>query len=71
MRSTRHIVEWHGERYTVEPLTGTSPFTPLFSEIWGVSRQGEFIGTIRCEPQETREEFEQRCARWMADLIGL
>ena len=71
MRSTRHIVEWHGERYTVELLIGSSPVTSPFPKVWAVSRRGEFIGTIPCEPQEADEQFEQRCARWMADLIGL
>jgi hypothetical protein len=71
MPSTRHFVEWHGERYTVEPLTGPSPAMPLSPEVWAVSRRGEFIGTIPYGPQETKEEFEHRCARWIADLVGL
>ena len=71
MRSTRHIVEWHGERYAVEPLTGPSPLTQLSPEVWAVSRRGQFIGTVPREPQETEEEFKHRCAMWMADLIGL
>ena len=70
MRSTRHIVVWHGERYTVEPLPGHSPVTPD-QHIWSVTRRGEFIGTIPGGPQETEEEFENRCAQWVADLIGL
>jgi hypothetical protein len=71
MRSTRHFVEWHGERYTVEPLTSRSTVTPACADTWAVSRRGEFIGTISSDPQESEDEFKTRCARWMADLVGL
>jgi hypothetical protein len=71
MRFTRHFVEWHGERYTVEPLPSLSTVTPAYADVWAVSRRGEFIGTISSDLQETEEEFKHRCARWMADLVGL
>ena len=70
MRSIRHIVVWHGERYVVEPLPDHSPVTPV-QQYWAVTRRGEFIGAIPSGPQESEEEFEHRCARWVADLIGL
>ena len=71
MQSTRHIVEWHGERYTVVPLNGSPGATPPPVEAWAVSRGGKFIGMISCEPHETDDEFASRCARWVADLVGL
>jgi hypothetical protein len=69
MRSARHLVEWHGERYTVEPLKSRSRVTSL-SPIWAVARRGEFIGTLAYKPDETPEELKARCINWLQDLLG-
>jgi hypothetical protein len=69
MRSARHLVEWHGERYTVEPLKSRSRVTSL-SPIWAVSRRGEFIGTLAYNPDESAEELKARCICWLRDLLG-
>jgi len=69
MRAARHIVEWHGERYTVTPLKSNSPVQYL-PPVWAVSRRGEFIGTLPYRPNETTKEFEIRCADWLRDLLG-
>jgi hypothetical protein len=69
MRSPRHFVEWHGERFTVEPLN-TSSQVPSRSSAWAVFRHGEFIGTLPSRPQETTKEFEVRCLAWLRDLLG-
>ena len=67
MRSTRHCVEWHGERYTVEPLKSSSTVTSL-PPVWAVLRGREFIGTLPCRPEENIKEFEVRCIAWLRDL---
>ena len=69
MQRTRYSVEWHGVRYTAEPLktpTNVSSLPP----VWAVSRGREFIGTLPMRPEETTKEFEVRCATWLEDLLG-
>jgi hypothetical protein len=68
MRSDRHIVEWQGERYTVEPLESLSRVTSL-SPVWAVFRRGEFIGTLPYRLNETPEELDVRCRVWLQDLL--
>jgi hypothetical protein len=68
MRSAR-LVEWHGERYSVEPLKSRSRVTSL-SPIWAVSRRGEFIGTLAYKPDETPEALKARCIKWLRDLLA-
>ena len=69
MRWTRHLVEWHGVVYTADPLKTLTRVSSL-PPVWAVSRRGEFIGTLPYNPEETTKEFEIRCARWIAELIG-
>jgi hypothetical protein len=68
MRSASHLVEWQGERYTVEPLKSRSRVTSM-SPIWAVSRRGEFIGTLAYKPDETPEDLKARCIKWLRDLL--
>jgi hypothetical protein len=68
MRSTRHIVEWHGERFSLEPLKSLSQVTAL-SPDWAVWRRGEFIGTLPYRSDETTKEYEFRCTDWLRDLL--
>ena len=68
MVTERHIVEWHGERYTIEPLKSLSRVTTL-SPTWAVFRRGEFIGTLPYRSNETPMEFESRCISWLRDLL--
>ncbi len=49
-------MEWHGERYTIEPLKSNCRVTYL-PPVWAVSRRGEFIGTLPYRA-ETTKEFE-------------
>jgi hypothetical protein len=63
-----HFVEWHGERYTLEPLESRSPVTSL-SPTWAVSRRGEFIGTLSYRQNESWEELEAGCVGWLQDLL--
>lgn len=69
MRRTRHLVEWHGELYTAEPLKTLTRVSSL-PPVWAVSRRGEFIGTLPERPEETTKEFEIRCAKWLQELLG-
>jgi hypothetical protein len=68
MRSARHVVEWHGEHYTVEPLKSISRVTSL-SPIWAVYRGGEFIGTLPYRQDEPVSELKARCTGWLEDLL--
>lgn len=69
METVRHIVEWQGERYTIETLKSLSRVT-VSSPTWAVFRRGEFIGTLPYRPKETPLEFESRCISWLRDLLG-
>jgi hypothetical protein len=69
MRMNRHFVDWHGVRYTAEPLRSQFRLTSL-PPVWAVSRRGEFIGTFPVAPEETTKEFEVRCAIWLEELLG-
>ena len=69
METVRHIVEWQGEHYTIEPLKSFSRVTAL-SPTWAVFRRGEFIGTLAYRPGEPPIEFESRCISWLRDLLG-
>lgn len=66
----RRFVEWHGERYTAEPLKSMYRVTSL-PPVWAVKRGVEFIGTLPCRSDETPEEFEVRCIAWLRDLYGV
>jgi hypothetical protein len=68
MRSAHHV-EWHGVRYTVQPLKSNSR-VPDHPPVWAVSRRGEFIGTLPYRAEETTTEFEIRCLSWLQDLLG-
>jgi hypothetical protein len=68
MLFARHLVEWHGERYTIEPLKSLSRVTKP-SPVWAVFRRGEFIGTLPYRPDETARELESRCVAWLSDLL--
>lgn len=68
MRFARHAVEWHGERYTVEPLSSLSRVTTP-SPTWAVFRHSEFIGTLPYQVNETTKELELRCIGWLRDLL--
>jgi hypothetical protein len=68
MRFARHVVEWHGECYAVEPLHSL-PRVNTPSPIWAVFRHSEFIGTLPYTLNETTKELEVRCVGWLRDLL--
>jgi hypothetical protein len=69
MPRNRHLVEWHGTQYVVEPLRTNTRVSSL-PPVWAISRGREFIGTLPMRPEETTKEFEVRCASWLEDLFG-
>jgi hypothetical protein len=69
MTLVRHVVEWQGESYTVEPLRSISRVTML-SPLWAVFRRGEFIGTVSYREGESLNELRTRCRGWLQDLLG-
>ena len=70
MQSARHIVEWHGEYFRIEPLKSFSRVTSP-SPTWAVSRRGEFIGTLPYRLNETPEELAARCRIWLQNLLEM
>ena len=61
------VVVWRGEQFRFERLkTGVAARSPA----WAVWRRGEFIGTMSVAEGETTEEFDVRCVRWLAGLLG-
>jgi hypothetical protein len=68
MPFARHVVEWRGECYTLQPLNSLSRVTSL-SPTWAVLRRGEFIGTLPYRQTESSGELEVRCINWLRDLL--
>jgi hypothetical protein len=68
MTFVRHLVEWQGESYTIEPLRSISRVTML-SPLWAVFRRGEFIGTVPYRQNESLNELRTRCVGWLQDLL--
>ena len=68
MTFVRHVVEWHGDSYIVEPLRSISRVTML-SPLWAVFRRGEFIGTLSYRQDESLIELRTRCIGWLQDLL--
>jgi hypothetical protein len=61
------VVAWRGEQIRFERLkTGLAERSPA----WAVWRRGEFIGTMSVAEGETTEQFDARCVRWLAALLG-
>jgi hypothetical protein len=59
MVTERHIVEWHGEAYTIESRKSLSRVIAL-SPVWVVFRRGEFIGTLPYRSEKTPTELTCR-----------
>jgi hypothetical protein len=67
MHDGPHAVTWRGEHFRFERLkTGVAERSPA----WAVWRRGEFIGTMSVAEGETTKEFDVRCVRWLAALLG-
>ncbi len=67
MHEGPHAVTWWGEHFLFERLkAGVAERSPA----WAVWRRREFIGTMLCAEGETTKEFEVRCVRWLAALLG-
>jgi hypothetical protein len=60
-------IPWSGQSFRFErfPAWESGP-----EALWAVSRASEFIGTMSCDEEITTREFEVRCERWLADLLG-
>jgi len=60
-------IPWSGQSFRFErfPAWESGP-----EALWAVSRSSEFIGTMSCDEEITTREFEVRCERWLADLLG-
>jgi hypothetical protein len=69
MPKSHRYVQWHGVRYTAEPLKTLARVSSL-PPLWAISRRGEFIGTLPMRPDETTKEFDVRCIAWLQDLLG-
>lgn len=68
MRYRRRSVSYAGQPFNFERIeTGESGKNRL---IWAVSRRGEFIGTLTSPQEITTKDFDLRCIRWLAELLG-
>ena len=67
MRYRRRSVSYAGQPFSFELIERTSGKTGF---VWAVSRRGEFIGTLTSPEEITTREFDVRCTRWLADLLG-
>ena len=68
MRSQSRSLTWQGQSFhftRLQPKTarGDNP-------LWAVSRGREFIGTMRCDPEISTNEFDTRSLRWLGELLG-
>ena len=68
MRESPRVVVWRGQEFRFERLKNGGHRADR-DPLWAVSRHGEFIGTMPCA-QETTKEFDVRSIRWLADLLG-
>jgi hypothetical protein len=62
------VVAWRGEPFRFERLKTGLAERSLGWAVWG---RGEFIGAMSVAEGETAEEFDVRCVRWLAALLGL
>jgi hypothetical protein len=64
----RRSVSYAGQPFSFERIErwelGESRVT------WAVSHRGEFIGTMTSAEEITASDFDVRCTRWLADLLG-
>lgn len=68
MRYRRRSVSYAGQPFNFERIeAGESGKNRL---IWAVSRRGEFIGTLTSPQEITTKDFDLRCIRWLAELLG-
>ena len=68
MHEGPRVVVWRGQEFRFERLKNGG-HRPDRDALWAVSRHGEFIGTMPCA-QETTKEFDVRCVHWLTALLG-
>jgi hypothetical protein len=67
--SQTRVLDWRGNHYRFERMEPTVP--PAEPDLeWSVSRQGEFIGTMRSPPGESTLDFELGAFHWLRTLFG-
>jgi hypothetical protein len=65
-RYSSRSITWHDQTFHFQRLDASSSDTQL----WAVSRRGEFIGTMPCPPEVSTKDFDLRGLRWVGDLMG-
>ena len=66
MRSRTRSLTWRGQVFRFQYLRSD---TSSDTELWAVSRHGEFIGTMPCSTEVTTKDFDVRGSRWLAELL--
>jgi hypothetical protein len=69
MMSQTRVLDWRGNHYRFERMAATVPLGQPEIE-WAVSRQGEFIGTMRRPRGESTQDFELGAWQWLRDLLA-
>ena len=67
MRHRMRCVTWQGRSFRFQRMGAGRPDD---THEWSVSNGLEFIGTMSCGDEVTTREFELRCLRWLAELMG-
>lgn len=68
MRYRRRSVSYAGQPFNFDRIETWESGQNRF--IWAVSRRGEFIGTLTSPQEITTKDFDLRCIRWLAELLG-
>jgi hypothetical protein len=68
MRYPTRSITWQGQAFRFQCLqsNGSASAPPE----WAVSRGREFIGMMPCSLEVTTKDFDVRCSRWLAELLG-
>jgi hypothetical protein len=68
MRYRRRSVSYAGQPFSFERIERWEAGGKRV--VWAVSRSGEFIGTMTSAEEITTRDFDVRCTRWLAELLG-
>ena len=68
MRYRWRSLRYGGEPFSFERVDGWEASGKRV--VWAVSRGGEFIGTVTIAEEITTKDFDVRCTRWLADVLG-
>lgn len=68
MRYRRRSLSFAGQPFSFERIESWEAGGKRVT--WAVSHRGEFIGTMTSAEEITTKDFDMRCTRWLAELLG-